>query len=620
MNGEPLILTTPERAVNLDFKNGFLYWMCTFKGVMPTLGLCDGGGLRVKSYEGSFWELTYKPLIRACEGGYYILKADVKYSFTRRSFRFGSVESALIINVSALDENLEEVRCKFEEWSFGDPGEPFLRTDVGVWSCGSIALSGKSDWKTVRSFFRVPRGTRYLRISIKGGGEGVILIKNIELRRGVPEGVILERKESPFRHAPRAMIYRRVPLGTYAGKLLRIGDLNGDGKPEFVFAQNERIGQGGIYIHITCLTAIDLNGNVLWQVGKPDLSNYEATSDLPVGIMDIDGDGKDEVVCCMNFQLMILDGASGKVIKSRPTPKSRPGGGFCEGPETLYERVLGDCIAFCDLRGLGRPRDFILKDRYNNAWAFTSDLEELWSYSGKLAHYPLVYDFDGDGRDEVFLGDALVDDNGKVLWEIEVYDHCDSAVVYEYNGKLILAIANQNGGFYFLDGLTGEVLKEYHLGHAQVLSLGFFNPESKERMICAQTYWGGLNQFLFDLKGNLVFATFGKVYGWVPVNWIGDGSELIASPQGLYDCYGNLIVEFPDSRIESMWGTKVYVWDVCNDPRDEVITWNEHYLTIYTQVNTMKGKVFKPKRRLYNQTFYGNFISEPGWTEEEAEH
>ena len=614
MSAVPIIFDSPGKAVNLDFRDGFLYWLCTFKGEIPTIGLHDDG-IRIRSQKGSLWELTYKPLIRADEAGHYVLEADVKYEFFERSFRFGSAESALIIGVSALDKDLREVRCRFESWTFGDPGEPFFRTDVGIWSCGIIALSGKSEWKHVYSFFKPPSGTKYFKVFIKGGGAGEVYIKNLRLRRYVPESVILERKRSPFKDAPRAVIYKRIPLGDYAGKFLRIGDLNGDGKPEFIFAQNERIGAGGIYIHITCLTAIDLNGNILWQKGKPNINNYEVTSDLPVGILDINDDGKDEVICCMNFNIMILDGTTGEVLKSKPTPKSRAGGGFCEGPEILYDRILGDCIVFCDLRGLGKPRDFILKDRYNNAWAFTSDLEELWSYSGKLAHSPLVYDFDGDGRDEVFLGDALIDDNGKVLWQIEVYDHCDSAVVYRHKDKLILVIANQNGGFYFLDALTGEILKEYHLGHAQVLSIGSFDPEVKERMICAQTYWGGLNQFLFTLDGDLVFAAFGKVYGWVPVNWIGDGSELLASAHGLYDCYGNLIVRFPDSDISSKWGTKVYVWDVCNDPRDEVITWNEHYLTIYTQANRVSGKVFKPKRRLYNQTFYGNFISEPGWIE-----
>jgi len=568
-------------------------------------------GIEIRSRRDSSWRLTYRPLLKVRGGEYYTLKATLECSFTHKEFRFGDETSPhVVVRAIALGREFEPVRVRYERWEFGDPGEPFLCTDLGTWSCGSIALSGSRKTATY-TFFRVPKGAEYLGVSIVGGGEGLVRITELKLEQGKPEQVAVEQLPTPFSHVPRALQYRRLRLGEYAAKLLRIGDLNGDGRPEFVFAQSERIGPGDVYKHVTCLTAIDLEGNVLWQLGTPHKGNYDVTSDLPVGVCDLDANGRDEVVCCMNFKLMILDGATGEVIRSRPTPKSRAGGGFCEGPETLFEHVLGDCIAFCDLRGLGRPRDFIVKDRYNNAWAFTDGLDLLWSYSGKLIHYPLVYDFDGDSRDEVFLGDALVDDNGRVLWEVELYDHCDSAVVYRQGDRLLLAVANQNGGFYFLDAYSGEVLREHHLGHAQVLSLARFDPRVDEPLICAQTYWGGLNQFLFNLSGELIYASFERVYGWVPVNWTGDGGELLASSHGLYDCYGNMLVELPNPPTGD---AKVYVWDVCGDPRDEVIVWDREFLVIYTQANTVKGRVYRPARKLYNQTFYGNFISLPGWT------
>lgn len=608
-----LVFDLPEKLPNLGFEDGFLYWVCDFeKPGTLSLGINrEGGGIRIIGHGGS-WELRYKPLLRASGMEHYVLEAKVKCNFVDRRFTFSGAGSAFAsINVMALDEDLNPIRVRFSRWTFGDPGEPFLREDLGIWSCGNISFCGSLGWRHLYSFFKPPRGTKYLSLSVRGGGRGEVYIKGLRLSRRIPNGVRLNVRPTPFKSVPQALLYKRIPLGDYAGKFLRIGDLNGDGRPEFVFAQNERIGPGDIYKHITCITAVDLEGNILWQRGRPDLRNYEVTSDLPVGVMDLNGDGKDEVICCMNFEILVLDGITGEIVRRKPTPKSREGGGYCEGPETLFERITGDCIVFCNLRGQGEGRDFILKDRYNNLWAYTADLDELWSYSGKLIHSPLVYDFDGDGRDEVFTGDALLDDSGRVLWTIDLYDHCDSAVVYEHRGMLILALAHQNGGFYFLDALRGEVLKEHHLGHAQVLSLGRFDPSVNERLICAQTYWGGLNQFLFDLDGNLIHASFEKVFGWVPVNWIGDGTELLASPRGLYDCYGNLLIEFPDSYTRSKWGAKVFVWDVGNDPRDEVLVWDEYYLTIYTQAERAKGEVYRPKRRLYNQTFYGNgnFVS-----------
>ena len=70
-----------------------------------------------------------------------------------------------------------------------------------------------------------------------------------------------------------------------------------------------------------------------------------------------------------------------------------------------------------------------------------------------------------------------------------------------------------------------------------------------------------------------------------------------------------MVVEFPDPHHGKVW-----VYDICGDKRDEVIVWNDMLLSIYTQDRVFSGiKIFTPKRKLYNQTFYGSFISEPDW-------
>ncbi|MEM0026453.1 MAG: hypothetical protein QXT53_00770 [Ignisphaera sp.] len=622
----------PENAYNLDFSDGLTYW--TFiKGTetQPTVSYIGNVGIKVKSVKDSRWVLIYKPLIKAVEEDYYVLEVLVRYCFYGHRFnsKRGEVDG-FAVRVEPLDENLESIEINIDKWVWGDNGETFFRTDwrcgykpcinLGRFRCGDIALAGcSSNWKKTFSFFKTPKGTKYLRIYVVGQGEGELTIRHVKILREAPKGVILEHSKSPFNgfQIPDAQVYKRIKLGEYAARIMRIGDLNGDGVPEFVFAQNDNVVTGekyhhNIYRHITCITAIDINGNILWQMGRPDIRNFSAESELPIGVIDINDDGKDEVVVARNFRLMVLDGATGNIIASTSTPMAKEGQGYMEGPETFFERVLGDQIVFADVRGLGRPRDIVFKDRYNNLWVYTDTLEELWSYTGKLIHTPLVVDIDDDGRDEIFVGDALIDDNGKVLWRLDLYDHCDSAVAYTYNNKKYIALANQDGGFYFVDAEKGEIIKEWHLGHAQVLSLAYFDPSIPRPLIVAQTFWGGVNQFLFDLNGELVFAAFNKVFGWIPVNWLGNRYQLLASHNGLYDAYGNLLVAFEYDMWEgSEWGPKVYVWDVVGDPRDEVIVWNEHSLVIYTQNGNPKEKVVKVVRRYYNQSLYGNIISLP---------
>ncbi|MEM1526765.1 MAG: hypothetical protein QW775_04195 [Ignisphaera sp.] len=625
-------LFDPENAYNLDFSDGLTYWaFIKSTDIQPTVSYTDNVGIKIKSFRDSRWVLIYKPLIKSKEEDYYIVEVLVKYCFYTHRFNAKKGEiDGFIVRVEPLDENLNSIEISIDKWIWGDNSETFFRTDwrcgykpcinLGRFRCGDIALAGCSNnWKKVFSFFKTPKGTKYLRIYMVGQGEGEVAIRYIKVLNEAPKGVILEYRKSPFQNLriPSSRTYKHIKLGDYAARIMRIGDLNGDGVPELVFAQNDNIVTGekyhhNIYRYITCLTAIDLDGYILWQIGRPDLRNFSAESELPIGIIDINDDGKDEVVVAKNFKLMILDGVTGNTIASTSTPKAREGEGYMEGPETFFERVLGDQIIFADVRGLGRPRDIVFKDRYNNLWIYTNTLEELWSYTGKLIHTPLVADIDNDGRDEIFVGDALIDDNGKVMWRLDLYDHCDSAVAYNYNNKTYLALANQDGGFYFVDAEKGEIIKEWHLGHAQVLSLAYFDLSTPRPLIVAQTFWGGMNQFLFDLSGELLFAAFNKVFGWIPVNWFGNGYELLASHNGLYDVYGNLLVVFEHNMWEgSEWGPKVYVWDVVGDPRDEVIVWNEHSLVIYTQNDNPSEKAAKVKRRYYNQSLYGNIISLP---------
>ena len=76
---------------------------------------------------------------------------------------------------------------------------------------------------------------------------------------------------------------------------------------------------------ISCITAIDLDGRILWQKGEPSEQAHilgKISADLPVQVYDIDGDGIDEVITAHNFELQILDGRTGEVKKSVKTPYS----------------------------------------------------------------------------------------------------------------------------------------------------------------------------------------------------------------------------------------------------------------------------------------------------------
>src|SRR5262249_42521891 len=124
-----------------------------------------------------------------------------------------------------------------------------------------------------------------------------------------------------------------------AGRNVRFGDLDGDGTPEMLIAQNiPRIGDN--FIQISCMTAVTLDGKVLWQLGRPDPRNGLLTADTPFQIHDLDGDGRNEVVMVKDFKLQVLEGASGRVRKWVWMPQALPDNG-----KKAYALTNGDSLA-----------------------------------------------------------------------------------------------------------------------------------------------------------------------------------------------------------------------------------------------------------------------------------
>ena len=121
--------------------------------------------------------------------------------------------------------------------------------------------------------------------------------------------------------------------GFGAASNCRFGDLDGDGEMEMLIGQNIQTVYQDAFDMISCLTAVKLDGKILWQAGKPNPGNGLLTNDNPFQIHDVDGDGHNEVVTVRDFQLQILDGRTGKIRKWTwmPTGAGAAGEASCDG-------------------------------------------------------------------------------------------------------------------------------------------------------------------------------------------------------------------------------------------------------------------------------------------------
>ncbi|TVY08857.1 hypothetical protein [Paenibacillus cremeus] len=397
---------------------------------------------------------------------------------------------------------------------------------------------------------------------------------------------------------PQPKLWKTIDLKNFGtAREVRFGHLTGTDEMFVVLAQHQKRGHKDAYAHISCLTAINLDGEVLWQIGEPStlLDHTLLSADLPFQVCDVDFDGVDEVVVARNFELMILDGRTGEVKKSIPTPRSeQPDESLFSVPFKKYafDRINVDAIRIANFSGKAKPTDILIKDRYSRVWVYDNELNPLWSFQeGITGHFPYTIDWDGDGKEEMFIGYHLVDHDGTLLCTLPVEtDHTDEILIGHWNPTrkdALIGIASGDEGFIIAD-LQGNIVTKMMIGHAQRISVGNYRPELPGLEICLSTFWG--NQgivYFFDGEGRIIHQFEPTCNGnlLTPVNWTGDGNDLVllngnVQHGGLVDGQGRRVVVFPEDGHPDLCAE---VLDLTGDGRDEIVVWDQRRMYIYTQ-------------------------------------
>ena len=391
---------------------------------------------------------------------------------------------------------------------------------------------------------------------------------------------------------PKMKLWKIINLQDFgASRAYRCADLDGDGQKEFVFIQSMPLLNTGDEQMITCMTAVNLDGEVLWQIGKPAKDSHMATCDLPVQIYDIDNDGQAELIYCKDFKIIVADAATGKTKYEAPTPKAIPHDNYKIYQNIILERIIGDSIRVCNFSGHSKPLDLLIKDRYNNVWAYNNKLELLWHRHVNSGHFPYAFDINGDGKDELVVGHSLLTADGELLWELPgMKCHVDEIVIGKFdpeNDKYQIAMASGEDGFILVDQ-NGQIINQDMPGHAQRVSVANYRPDLPGLEICVVTFWRNTGIItMYDGKGNKLYSHEPGANGNLlsPVNWDSSGDALMLYSAnmelgGLYNGYLEQIVSFPADGHPELCCDVV---DLLGDRREELLAWDEKMMYIYTQ-------------------------------------
>jgi hypothetical protein len=342
-------------------------------------------------------------------------------------------------------------------------------------------------------------------------------------------------------NAPTIQPWRRITLDPeYSGAWVVAGDLDGDGAVEIVSARNADRND----VHFTsAVVAQRLDGSVLWRWGDPKIGRKKLHHDVACQVYDWDGDGKNEVVLCTEGFLVELDGATGREKRRLPLPKDAT-----------------DCLVFANLSGNARATDVLVKTRYTQIWAYDRNWKQLWTMKNPggylTAHQPVPVDLDGDGRDEIIAGYAMLNANGSTRWIFKSQKveqgrgHCDCFRLVR-SGKtpaefrFVMTLCGANC-IAFLDG-NGTPLWEVAGHHFESVDVGRICADAPGLQMAVDIDhrpWGEGPVWVFDEQG-MVKTKINTDYArhHALLDWTGDGVDeiVVAQPRAIYDGQGRIV-------------------------------------------------------------------------------
>lgn len=400
--------------------------------------------------------------------------------------------------------------------------------------------------------------------------------------------------------------YISIPLqGDYDFQKVGIADLDGDGAYEYLIKQpdfnTDPYQQPGYWKKSPTTYKIEAykqDGTLMWR--------YDMGWSIEAGIWyspwvvyDVDQDGKAEVYCKAGEgdprdekglvqsgpeYLVKIDGETGKVV-AQTEWISRDGfddyNYYCRNFLTVAY-LDGKTPSLIMQRGTYRLiKTRALDKNFETLWDWQAE-GEYKNYRGQGSHGLISADVDRDGRDELVLGAAVLDDDGKGLWSLGMGhpDICYVADIHPGNPGLEVFYGfesrRETDGICVVDARSGRILwahkkPTYHL-HNQGMCADFLPEYPGMEVFCGERDRD--ERWLYSADGKLIqFLEKGNLNPR-PVWWDADPFKEFAFDRDIRDWGGE--------TMQPLEGEVILIADCLGDYREEVITCRNGELRIYS--------------------------------------
>jgi rhamnogalacturonan endolyase len=417
--------------------------------------------------------------------------------------------------------------------------------------------------------------------------------------------------------APPGAPYLRLKLqGNQAAQKVAVGDLDGDGRYDYVIKQPDfnadPYQQPGYWKKSQepyQVEAYSADGKFLWRHDM-GWSIEEGIWYSPYVVYDLDGDGKAEVYCKGGEGdprepaghvktgpewLLKIDGLTGQIVKKIPWIPRLPEIGE-------YNHFCRNMLAIAYLDGK-KPHLLMQRGTYQGIVieAYDGDLNRVWQwksweekekYNSQGSHTLHCADVNGDGRDEVLVGSCIVDSRGKGLWTLGI-GHPDTCYVGDIDSahpglEIFFGIEpkQKRGAVRLVEAATGKTLWANEEPTVHVHSQGMcadILAEYPGQECYAGEAKGGDQAWMYTAQGKRIGSeNIGSLAPWT-LWWDGGPQKAIILKGKLMKFQGATLLDLKEVKSQRM------VADILGDWREELIAFAAGEMRVYT--TTIPAKV-----------------------------